>query len=68
MYHAAETFAQHLGVSRSELYSKAVHEYIESRKAQAITEQLNRVYAQEDGTLDSELNEMQRLSLDEDDW
>ncbi|MFT5161460.1 MAG: metal-responsive CopG/Arc/MetJ family transcriptional regulator [Alteromonadaceae bacterium] len=70
VFDAAESFAQHRGLSRSELYATAVREYIESHQRQDITDKLNGVYADNaiDSSLDSELNKMQHQSLSQDDW
>jgi len=48
----AEKVAQQLGISRSELYSQAIANFIKSYRSQKITDVLNQVYAQEDSDLD----------------
>ena len=68
IFNAAEQTAKRLGVSRSELYSNAVKDYIESHVAERITEKLNQVYSEEKSALDSNLLTMQTSSLDKDDW
>ena len=64
----AEHFAQNTGMSRSELYTKAVLEYIENHKQLNVRESLNRVYSKTESSLDSELHSMQVKSLSKDDW
>jgi len=64
----AEHFASCTGMSRSELYTKAVLEYINKHKNLGVTKTLDKVYAEKDSTLDSQLHSMQIKSLDKDDW
>jgi hypothetical protein len=65
---AAERLAQQLGISRSELYSTAVSDFIRMHQGDQITAQLNRVYATEDSALDPVLAQMQALSLPREEW
>jgi metal-responsive CopG/Arc/MetJ family transcriptional regulator len=46
LFIAAEELAGHLHVSRSQLYSQALSEYLEQRHEAAITQKLNAVYGQ----------------------
>ncbi len=64
----AEHFANSTGMSRSELYTKAVLEYLENHKDKDVTKALNMVYAHEDSSLDNELQSMQIKSLPIEDW
>lgn len=68
IFKSAEDFAQDSGMSRSELYTKAVQEYIAARKQRNITEALNAVYATESSKLDDAFLEMQRKSIPEEAW
>ena len=52
VFQAAEGLAHRLGISRSELYAKAVAEYTKSRKNQNVTELLNQVYQEQESKLD----------------
>ena len=47
VFEAAEKTAKRLGVSRSELYSNAVKDYIESHVSENITSTLNALYSRE---------------------
>ncbi len=67
-FDAAEHFASSTGMSRSELYSKAVLEYLNKYKYLDITDTLNKVYSEADSSLDSELHSMQIKSLQEEEW
>jgi metal-responsive CopG/Arc/MetJ family transcriptional regulator len=44
LYADAEETAKSLGIPRSQLYAKAIEEYINTHKKDRITEQLNEVY------------------------
>jgi len=68
IFEAAERLAHQLGISRSELYSTAVSDFIRARQTDQITAQLNRVYATEDSALDPVLAQIQALSLVREEW
>ena len=67
-FDAAEHFASNSGMSRSELYTKAVLEYLNKYKHLDVTEALDKVYSESDSSLDSELHSMQISSLKKDEW
>ncbi|HZA24481.1 MAG TPA: ribbon-helix-helix protein, CopG family [Dehalococcoidia bacterium] len=68
VFHAAESLAQRLGMSRSELFSRAVEAYIEAHKHDRLREALDTVYTEESSGLDQALAQMQWTSLPKDDW
>lgn len=69
LFDAAERFAQRVGISRSELYQKALANYLSARRDESITEALNEVYADSDaGRLDEPLEAMQLDSIPDEDW
>lgn len=68
VFEAADRTAKKLGVSRSELYSTAVYEYIERHKIEDVTSRLNDLYASEVSELDAHLGKMQGQSLKKEDW
>lgn len=65
VFRSAEQLAQRLGVSRSELYSKAVAELIERHREDLVTSRLNEVYGAggEQGSLEQEAALIQHRSL-----
>lgn len=68
LFRAAEEFAHSHGLSRSELFARAVGEYLQAHRRERITEQLNRVYGDEErASMEPELEEMQRRSVGWDD-
>lgn len=68
IFEAAESLALQLGISRSELFTKAMADYIEAQKYKDVTAQLNSVYAQDISTLPNELANMQYQSIGHEDW
>lgn len=69
VFEAADLAARELGVSRSELYVKAVREYLMHHSADDVTERLNAVYGEgKDEGLDPSLVRLQSLSLAQEDW
>jgi metal-responsive CopG/Arc/MetJ family transcriptional regulator len=68
IFQAAEILAQRLGVSRSELYAKAVFEYTQNHRHENVTAQLNKIYGQENSGLDEGIKDMQLRSIPTEDW
>jgi metal-responsive CopG/Arc/MetJ family transcriptional regulator len=52
VFHAAEELSRRLGISRSELYSRAVAAFIASHRSTEIREKLDAIYGEEDSALD----------------
>lgn len=69
IFEAAERTAARMGISRSELYTKAVEEFVSRHSDERITEKLNAVYGDDDSAsaLDRNLERLQFLSLPPDD-
>lgn len=69
LFKAADHTASVMGISRSELYSKAVEEFISRRSGEHVTEELNSVYdgVESESALDSKLEHLQFLSVPTDD-
>jgi metal-responsive CopG/Arc/MetJ family transcriptional regulator len=68
VFEAAEQLARRSGISRSELYSKAVSEYVKGHRNMSVTETLNRVYSKEKSSLDPTSQNLQFKSLPKDEW
>ena len=68
IYHTADQLAKRFGMSRSELYSRAVSDYINAHKYEGVTKALNRIYAKEKSEIDPVINVMQLSSLPKDSW
>lgn len=68
VFQEAESLARKLGVSRSELYAKALTYYLKKHDKSHITEKLNEIYAEEDSSVDPVMAKIQSLSIPREDW
>lgn len=59
VFREANQLAKKMGVSRSELYASAIQAYVKAHRAEDITEALNRIYSEEDSSLDPVLAALQ---------
>jgi len=68
LFELADSAARKLGVSRSRLYATAIAEYLERRRASAVTERLNEVYGKQPARIDPAFLRAQRKSLEKESW
>ncbi|MEQ8733685.1 MAG: hypothetical protein RIC29_02080 [Rhodospirillaceae bacterium] len=68
VFEAADRTAKKLGVSRSELYATAVHEFVERHRVEDVTSKLDEVYASAKSDLDDQLSRIQSLILADENW
>ncbi len=68
VFEEAEALAQHLGMSRSELYAAALKAYLRRHNRERTLAKLNEVYAGESSELDPVMAKMQFMSLPREDW
>ena len=68
LFKQAEYAARKLKVSRSQLYANAIKEFLDRRKADAITQKLNEVYSREPSELDPALARGQFEAIGEERW
>jgi hypothetical protein len=68
LFRLAEAAARRLRVSRSELYAKAIAEFLKQQDGAAITERLNNVYSRQAAKVDPGLHRAQLKSLKKDVW
>jgi metal-responsive CopG/Arc/MetJ family transcriptional regulator len=68
VFRSAERLAARLGISRSELYSKAVATLLEKHRDEVVTSRLNEIYGPdgESSSLDAELAALQHRTLAKD--
>ena len=57
-----------LGISRSELFTKAIASFIGSQKYKGVTAQLNAVYATENALLNNDIAKIQYEPSGHEDW
>jgi metal-responsive CopG/Arc/MetJ family transcriptional regulator len=63
LFEAADELAQKLGVSRSQLYTRALSEYVAQHTESDVTERLNAVYSEVEARLDPVLSDLQFYSV-----
>ncbi len=72
IFHAAEQLAQRNGVSRSELYTRAIATYLKAHQGDGVTQRLNAVYAMEESStsapIDPVIHALQLRSLPQEEW
>jgi metal-responsive CopG/Arc/MetJ family transcriptional regulator len=68
VFKEAESLAQRLGLSRSELYTKALKSYLRRHNRDRILSKLNELYAEEPVLIDPVLTQMQFMTLSKEDW
>ncbi len=70
LFDAAERLAKRLGVSRSELYQRAMRSFLQDNKQEGITESLNLLYEKQDDRvgLDPVLEHLQGASIAREEW
>ena len=70
LYRAANHLARRLGISRSEVFQRALGAYVRAHENASVTEALDAVYLEggESGRLDRVLERMQAASLPKEDW
>ncbi|HXJ41845.1 MAG TPA: hypothetical protein VNH18_21385 [Bryobacteraceae bacterium] len=68
LFQLAEASARRLKVSRSELYAKAIAEFLKQQDDSAITERLNDLYSKHPAKVASGLHHAQLKSFGKDSW
>ncbi|MBI4502713.1 MAG: hypothetical protein HY700_16325 [Gemmatimonadetes bacterium] len=68
VFKSADALATRLGISRSELYSRAVADYVAKHRAAKVTERLNTVYATQPSKLDPALRKAARRTMQRSEW
>jgi hypothetical protein len=67
IFEAAEALARRLGMSRSQLYTTAITQFLDSFNDEAVTQALNEVYSDAPGSVDPILMPMQIQTIGKDD-
>lgn len=63
LFRQAEDLARHLGIPRSQLYARALIEYLEAQAPSQITAALDAVYGEVDSSLDPALATIQAAAI-----
>ena len=72
LFKTAEKTAKRLGIPRSQLFAKALEEFIQLHSKESVTERLNRIYLKEKSSLEENISNLSveslRKSLKNDSW
>ncbi len=68
LFESADALAERLGMSRSQLYARAVEEYLAKHRTQDVTARLNDVFGDEPSGLDPALRRAQARSVRSAEW
>ena len=68
VFRSADSLAKRLGLSRSQLYSIAITEYLSKHQGKQVTDRLNAIYSEEDSSLSPSLILLQAKSLGHEEW
>lgn len=70
IFKICEDLSHNMGISRSELYTKAIKEYIKKKNNDLMTQKLNDIYNKESSSLDSKISKIQYSStnMEENQW
>ena len=68
LFIAADQYAKAHGFSRSNLYTKAISQFLEQHPADHITNQLNQVYKSKKSKLNNTVSSLQFHSIEKEEW
>jgi metal-responsive CopG/Arc/MetJ family transcriptional regulator len=68
IFRAADRLAKRKGLSRSELYARAIAALVRQEDESEVTAQLNRIYLTSDSGLDAELAGLPGKILEKEEW
>jgi metal-responsive CopG/Arc/MetJ family transcriptional regulator len=68
VFRSADALAKRLGISRSELYSTAIAEFLSKHQGRHVTARLDAVYGEEDSSLPPNIIQLQAKSLAREEW
>lgn len=68
VFRSADTMAKRLGVSRSQLYSKAMEEFLARHRSKQVTARLDEIYSEEDSSISPELANAQVKTILHEEW
>ena len=68
LFKTVDKTAKKLGISRSNLFSKAIVEYLDNHDIQNVTEKLNKVYSNISNELERNTEHSQLSSVDFGEW
>ena len=63
LFKLAEKTAHNLGIPRSQLFARALEEFIRHHREENITERLNDIYSSTESSIDPILNKLQKNTI-----
>ena len=68
VFRSADALAKRLGISRSELYTTAIAEFLSKNQGRHVTARLDALYVEEDSSLSPNLIQLQVKSVAHEEW
>jgi metal-responsive CopG/Arc/MetJ family transcriptional regulator len=68
VFRSADTLAKRIGVSRSQLYSTAMEEFLARHQSRQVTARLDQIYDEEDSSISPELAKLQVKTVLHEEW
>ena len=68
LFASADTLAERLGISRSQLFATAVAEFLAKHQSRKVTNRLNAVYATEASALEPRVRQAQAKAVGPESW
>lgn len=68
LFLSAEQYAKSHGVTRSNLYSQAVAQFLEKHSRDKITQKLNEVYSDQPSEISKTITTLQLSSIEKEEW
>ena len=68
IFKTAERFARERQLSRSALFTEAVAEFLAHHRHEGVTEELNRVYAEQDSGVEPMMARLQVITIQKEKW
>jgi metal-responsive CopG/Arc/MetJ family transcriptional regulator len=68
LFREAERLTKRLRIPRSQLYARALEDYIRRQRSKGIKEALDEVYSTESSELDPVIAQLQAMALGREDW
>lgn len=63
LFKIAEETAEKLGIPRSQLFARALEEFIQRHRRENVTEKLNEIYSSADSGIDPVISKMQEKTI-----
>jgi len=68
LFEATERLSKRMKIPRSQIFARAVEEYLRRRRSLGVKEALDAIYATESSKVDRQLEAMQAAALEPEEW